>query len=149
MSTSEADWREEEEVIESLKENNMRFGKQIEQETLPYPTSPKAKKIMSYLDNIQCEEQRPLSPKAKNISRFLDSVNEDINVTNTASEGLAIGFFDSSSTATKGRHRVNEPRDFDAKTLHLESHPSTLGVSMLIGTKIVEGLDKDTEKVCC
>ena len=45
-------------------------------------------------------------------------------------------FFDTaSSSSTKGRYRVNDARDFDAKTLRFEKHATDFGVSFLLGTK--------------
>jgi len=115
-----------------------------------YPTSPKARKIMAYL-NAESGE-RPLSPKAKSISTYLDSVTSSVESFTPSTIQIESQFFDSSSTATKGRFRLNEPKDFDAKTLHLDSHPTSLGISMLMGVKLrAQDIDEkagmDNEKV--
>jgi hypothetical protein len=159
---------EEDEVIASLKEHKMSFGPRpttkhyssaaaaaivpttkisnyvrvatLDSTSERYPSSPKARKILAYLDEENGD--RPLSPKAKSISNYLDSVSSSIDSFAPSLVEEVVSFFDSSSTATKGRFRLNEPKDFDAKSLHLDNHPLSIGVSMLMGANLSSGIEK-------
>ncbi len=50
------------------------------------------------------------------------------------------GFFDSTSSTDKGRHRASDPRDFDAKTLR------RIAVEEQPGITILTGVRKDTRR---
>lgn len=66
---------------------------------------------------------------------FVDSARESLSSVADSIHVYNEQFFDECSSATKGRYRVNDARDFDAKTLHIEIHPTVEGISLLMGCK--------------
>ena len=107
--------------------------------------------------------QAPLSPKAKRIIDFLDSSVDTIGSVDSSLATLqhTARFFDECSSSSKGRYRVNNARyarlpnllqlsrdnffkslllcrDFDAKTLHIQPNPYDAGISFLMGKKAGE-----------
>ena len=104
------------------------------------PLSPKAKKIMHYLDSSVDDSIRADDTLFTAAGRRGMSIHDSYSsmFTGATSEISAIPepFFDpASSSATKGRYRVNDARDFDAKTLRFENNATDAGVSYLVGKK--------------
>jgi len=73
-------------------------------------------------------------------NQLIDSpINKPINITSNEEYNVNyefdeyVGFFDETSTAEKGKHRVNDARLFDSNSLHRQTDNNHNGVTIVLG----------------